>query len=281
MRVTIFILVKRHLLLFLFHQHATQYFSDLGLRQFGAEFDQGWYLVRGQTLFAEVANLFDGSALAFLEHDKGLDRFAPFGVRHAHDGCFHHLGVHKEDLFNLAWHDVVAAGDDQVLLAIHDEEVTIGVHRGDVARVEPAVSVDGIRSFLRIVVVALHDLGPRTTSSPVCPTSKNPISPCSSDSKAMMASSVLGNGMPTEPVLVWPKTGLPAVSGEDFGHAVAFHQLAARHFLKLLRHFGRQWSAAAQTDPDAVQVIVGHFGMVDDGNIHGRHTGIERNFLPR
>ena len=62
-----------------------------------------------------------------------------------------------EDLLDLARVDVVAAADDQLLLAVDDEEVAVLVDLAHVAAVEPAVD-DGLLGRLLAVPVALHDV---------------------------------------------------------------------------------------------------------------------------
>ena len=61
-----------------------------------------------------------------------------------------------EDLLDLARVHVVAAADDQVLLAIDDEEVPVLVGLGDVAGLEPPLAVDRLGRRVRSVPVALH-----------------------------------------------------------------------------------------------------------------------------
>src|SRR5262249_15248399 len=58
--------------------------------------------------------------------------------------------------------DVEAATDDQVLLALDDEEEVVRVEASHVARVEPAAA-NRLRRLLRIPVVADHDVGPLHT----------------------------------------------------------------------------------------------------------------------
>ena len=77
---------------------------------------------------------------------------------HGHDGRLLHVGMLVEHLLDLARVDVVAAPDDQVLLAIHDEEVPVLVDLGHVAGAEPAGLVDRVRRRLRALPVALHDV---------------------------------------------------------------------------------------------------------------------------
>src|SRR5262245_31426691 len=59
-------------------------------------------------------------------------------------------------VLDLAGGDVLAAADDQILLAAGDEEVAILVDPSEVAGVQPAVD-DGGAGRLFLLVVALHD----------------------------------------------------------------------------------------------------------------------------
>ena len=60
-----------------------------------------------------------------------------------------------DGLLDLDGGDVLAAGDDDVLLAVAQLDVAVGVHDGQVAGVEPAAG-EGARGRLRVAVVALH-----------------------------------------------------------------------------------------------------------------------------
>jgi hypothetical protein len=60
-----------------------------------------------------------------------------------------------KDLLDFARVDVAAAADDQVLLAVDDRVVAVGVDGGEVAGAEPAVG-DRFRGGLRPFPVARH-----------------------------------------------------------------------------------------------------------------------------
>ncbi len=87
---------------------------------------------------------------------------------------------------------------DQLLGAIHDEEVALVVHEAHVAGVVPAVAVEAVRGLLGPVEIALHDLRPadpqlalladRQLGAPPEPTST-------------IFTSVLGTILPAEPGL--------------------------------------------------------------------------------
>jgi hypothetical protein len=71
-------------------------------------------------------------------------------VRHPENRDLAHGGVLVEDLFDLARVHVVAAADDQILLAINDE-VPVLVDLADVTGLEPPGAVDRLRRRLRAV----------------------------------------------------------------------------------------------------------------------------------
>ena len=87
--------------------------------------------------------------------DEAHDPLAVLGIgrpdrRRVPDGR-----VAVQHLVDLAGHDVLAAADDDVLLAIGDVHVAVGVDVADVARVEPAVG-ERRGGLLRPLLVAGH-----------------------------------------------------------------------------------------------------------------------------
>src|SRR5690606_4943418 len=87
--------------------------------------------------------------------DEGAWRFAPFRVRPGDHGGSQHGRVAVEHIFHLDGRDVFAPGNDDVLAAVLDLDVTVGVHHSQVARVEPAAG-KGLLCGLGILQVALH-----------------------------------------------------------------------------------------------------------------------------
>ena len=71
------------------------------------------------------------------DHDRD-DAFAPLRVLTADHGGVEHRRVAEENLLDLDRVDVLAAGDDHVLLAVDEGDEALGVHAPEVARVEPA-----------------------------------------------------------------------------------------------------------------------------------------------
>ena len=66
----------------------------------------------------------------------------------------------EQDVLDLGRIDVLAAGDQHVLGAVDDRDEAVGVDRGDVAGVQPAVD-DRLGGRLGPVPVAEHHVGPR------------------------------------------------------------------------------------------------------------------------
>src|SRR5690606_3541290 len=90
--------------------------------------------------------------------DHGGDLLAPVRVGDAEDDRLRDAGVAGDRGLDLARIDVLPAADDEVLEAAGDGDVAALVHDADVAGVQPAVGVDGLRGRVGQVVVAEHDL---------------------------------------------------------------------------------------------------------------------------
>jgi hypothetical protein len=101
-----------------------------------------WILVRRDSALGELAQLILGDLGTGLKRDRRPDLFAKLWVRDPDHRGLPHGGVLVEHFLDLARIHVVAATDDQLLLAIDDEEVSIFVDAFDVTAVEPAVVVD-------------------------------------------------------------------------------------------------------------------------------------------
>ena len=110
-----------------------------------------------QALAAPVDQLFGGGGVVGLEPDVGLGHLAPFLVGDRHDGDFGDGGVIGQRLLHFDRRDVLAARDDDVLHAVAQFDVAIGMDHGEVAGVEPA-ALKGLGGGLGIVVVAQHDV---------------------------------------------------------------------------------------------------------------------------
>ena len=92
-------------------------------------------------------------------HDDRCHPLSPLRVRRADRGGLLHVRVVVEGVLDFPGRHVLAAGDDDVLLAIDDVEQPVRVSPGDVPRQEPAVAV-GALGRLGILEVAARHLVP-------------------------------------------------------------------------------------------------------------------------
>src|SRR5438270_631430 len=127
------------------------------LRQRLQEADRARVLVGGHPLLGIGDQLLLGDRLACLDGHDGRDLFAQPFVGDADDGRLLNRRVRVEDLFDLPRVDVEAAADDQLLLAVDDEEEAFLVLVAHVAGMEPA-ALERLGRGLRLLVVALHDV---------------------------------------------------------------------------------------------------------------------------
>src|SRR6187200_3582532 len=109
-----------------------------------------------------AAQLVLGRRLTLTQNDPGLDGFTSERVGDTSHTGFGDRGMVAEHFFYFAGPDLIAAGLDQVLLAIGEEDVAVLVHVADVASVKPESSVgtaaQRLRRFLRVAPVGLHQL---------------------------------------------------------------------------------------------------------------------------
>ena len=90
-------------------------------------------------------------------HDEGADEPPPVAVDHR----LVDVNVADQQAFQFAGGDVLAGRrDDQILLAVGDGKIAVGVEVTHVARVEPAVLFDRFGRRLGIPPVALHHVRP-------------------------------------------------------------------------------------------------------------------------
>ena len=110
----------------------------------------------GEVLAGEGAEIGFGGGGAGAEDDEGVRGLAPLLVGQADDGGLLDGGVAEERGLDLDGGDVLAAADDDVLHAIADLDVAVGVDDGGVAAVEEAAG-EGGGGGVGIGEVAGHD----------------------------------------------------------------------------------------------------------------------------
>src|SRR5205085_1750447 len=99
--------------------------------------------------------LFGQVGAGFEDHDGG-GHFAPLRVGLGDYGAFEHGGVREDGALDFDRRDVLAAADDDVLLAVDDVDIVLFVPDGHVASVKPAVGQD-VGSRFGLFVVSVHD----------------------------------------------------------------------------------------------------------------------------
>src|SRR3954453_286496 len=109
-----------------------------GAGQLVTELDPLGDLVPGDLAPAVRDDLLRGDLPALRAHDERGDQLAPLVVGDADDGDLRDGRVAEHGVLDLDGGDVLAAGDDHVLLAVGDREVAALVDRAAVAGVEPA-----------------------------------------------------------------------------------------------------------------------------------------------
>src|SRR6266446_5881905 len=119
-------------------------FLDLARRGFWqrSEDDRPRYLVMGEVGAAPGDDVIAGNGAGAglrLERDKSARGLAPDRVGPGDDRRLHHLRMAIERILDFERGDVLAARDDDVLRAVLDLDIAVGVADGEVAGVEPVV----------------------------------------------------------------------------------------------------------------------------------------------
>ena len=99
------------------------------------------------------AEIFSG-----LEHHACRHEFAPLRVGYSEDRCFENRRMLVDDGFDLAGIDIFSTGDDHVLHAVEDVEISVRILVADVSSSKQSV-LKRKPGLLRIVPVAAHDVG--------------------------------------------------------------------------------------------------------------------------
>ncbi len=99
-------------------------------------------------------------ARARLEHDPGRHDFAVLGVGHAGHGDLGDGGMPVQELLDLGRIDVFSAANDQLSAPADDPVVAVLATASQVARMQPAVRVDGPGGRLGVVVITGHHAMP-------------------------------------------------------------------------------------------------------------------------
>ena len=61
-----------------------------------------------------------------------------------------------EELLNFTGEEILPAANDHLLEPTHDVDIPVNIHRGQIARMQPALAINGLGGLLRHLVVAGH-----------------------------------------------------------------------------------------------------------------------------
>src|SRR5215831_3044695 len=137
-------------------QHELLDLAGRGLRQL-AELHRRRTLEAGDVLPAELDDLLLAGSRALLERDERLGALSPLLVRNRHHRAFEDGRVLGDGLLDLDGRDVLPTRDDDVLLAVAELDVAVGVPDADVSRVEPPAP-ERLGRGVGLLEVALHDV---------------------------------------------------------------------------------------------------------------------------
>src|SRR4029077_18799413 len=95
--------------------------------------------------------------LSRFQHNIGHYKLSPFWIRYSKDCYFANRRMRVNHGFDFAGINILAAGDDHVLQAIKNVEVSVCVLIPNVARSEEAVPEREF-GFFRLVPITAHDI---------------------------------------------------------------------------------------------------------------------------
>lgn len=129
-------------------------FSSCGLGQVGEDKTCRALEVR-EPLEAVVAQLAIGDTLSRADGDERDRNLAPMLVGLCDNRALHYVVMLDHDLLDLNGADVLATGDDQVLLAVTELDLAIEVDHTQVTGVKPAIP-EGLAGCRVVVEIAGH-----------------------------------------------------------------------------------------------------------------------------
>ena len=162
--------------------------------------------------------------------------------------------------------DVEPAADKHVFFAIHNVEVPVLIHRGDIARVAPAVAQQAC-GFFRFVQIALGDLRSADDQFTGLTDGHIHLALVQIDDAALG----IRYGQADRTDLPDAFKGIDMGDGGGFGHAESFHNHGARDLLKIMNHFHRQGSASGEETLEARHIRVFYVRMVQHADKHSRN----------
>ena len=205
---------------------------------------------------------------AGLEHNVGLDGFAPRGVGNAHGHGVQHFGVLVQHFVYFAGVDVVAADEHHVFFAVHNVEIAVFVHIGDVAGIQPAVA-QGAGRVVGVVPVAGHNL--RALDDQLAGFAHG-----HRDTAHFHVHDLghgIGQGQADGTVFVGAVQGGQVGDGRGLGQAEAFGYAGAGEFIDLLQILQRHGRGPGNAVINGVHVVFGQVPLLKNGNVDAGRAG--------
>src|SRR5262249_31462514 len=245
-----------------------------------AEFDGSRALEVREVLATELDDLGLRRLHARLERDERLGPLAPPFVWNRDHRALHHRRVARHGLLHFDSGDVLAAGDDDVLLAIAQLDVAVGMPHRDVAGVEPSAAkrLGGGVGLLEVAlhhVVAAHDdlserLGVHRHILHVLVDHPYEIE----DHVALALARGLPGHLVGRQAIPLRVPGAHRVRAVRLGEPVDVHRPEAQ--LLELREERRRWRRAGDGARDGMRERVG-LGIVDDADLYGGRAAVVRH----
>src|SRR5262249_14875554 len=111
----------------------------------------------GEVLAAVIHDLFFGNRLASFQFEENCYDFHQPIIGYTDSHGLFHSAVSQKNCFDIRTGNVSPADSDHVFDAAHQSDVAIAADDTKVAGAKPAFFIEGFRSFLRIIEVALGD----------------------------------------------------------------------------------------------------------------------------
>ncbi|OPY93201.1 MAG: hypothetical protein A4E73_00360 [Syntrophaceae bacterium PtaU1.Bin231] len=172
-----------------------------------------------------------------------------------------------ERLVDVARIDVEAAGDDHVLLAVHDVEIAVRVHRGDVAGVAPAVA-ERVGRLLGPVLVPFHHLGPLDDEFAALAGRHVLHAVVQIDDAAERVGDRHAHAAHLAGAA---RKGVDVRHRRRLRHAEPLDDRRPRDLLEIVDHLHRQRRASGEGALDAAHVGFFEFGVIQHADVHGGH----------
>src|SRR6056297_318883 len=201
-----------------------------------------------------------------LRHDESDGGLAEILVGHTDDGGLEDPRLGVQNQFDLLGVDVVAAGNDQVLVASDNPEVAVCVERAEITGDEEAVLTELGRRLFRHFPVALEDVRAPDLDLPDVARRKGPA----------------GGRVRHPDLYAWqwradracPPFAVVGVRGvhAGLGHAVAFEDAVAGPGREFLVRIGQKRRAAGDEKAHVGGQLTGQPAVAEEACIKGRHA---------